>query len=103
MRTRATPAPVMRSARAALVERSIARPRMNGPRSAMRTITELPFDMFVTRTRVPNGAKAIPNIVSALEGRGFDVASVVAARPSLDDVYLYYTGRDFATEDAERS
>ena len=28
------------------------------------------------------------------------VASVTTARPSLDDVYLHYTGRDFATEDA---
>jgi hypothetical protein len=25
---------------------------------------------------------------------------VTTARPSLDDVYLHYTGRDFATEDA---
>ena len=52
------------------------------------------------RTRVPNGAQAIPAILSALEGGGFRVASVTTARPSLDDVYLHYTGRDFATEDA---
>src|SRR5262249_19865887 len=54
-RTRATPAPVMRNARAALVDTSMVRPRMNGPRSLMRTTTELPFDRLVTRTRVPNG------------------------------------------------
>ena len=52
------------------------------------------------RARVPNGAQAIPAILSALDGRGFPVASVTTARPSLDDVYLHYTGRDFATEDA---
>ena len=51
------------------------------------------------RARVPNGAQAIPAILSALESRGFEVASVTTARPSLDDVYLHYTGRDFATED----
>jgi ABC-2 type transport system ATP-binding protein len=51
------------------------------------------------RARVPNGAQAIPSILSALEGRGFPVAAVTSARPSLDDVYLHYTGREFARED----
>jgi ABC-2 type transport system ATP-binding protein len=51
------------------------------------------------RARVPNGAQAIPGILSALESRGFAVASVTTARPSLDDVYLHYTGRDFSAED----
>jgi ABC-2 type transport system ATP-binding protein len=53
------------------------------------------------RTRVPNGAEAVPTILSALEARGIGVASVTTARPSLDDVYLHYTGRDFAAEDEE--
>jgi ABC-2 type transport system ATP-binding protein len=53
------------------------------------------------RTRVPNGAQAVPVILSALEARGIRVASVTTARPSLDDVYLHYTGRDFAAEDEE--
>jgi ABC-2 type transport system ATP-binding protein len=51
--------------------------------------------------RVPNGAQAIPLILSTLDERGFPVASVTTARPSLDDVYLHYTGRDFASEDEE--
>jgi ABC-2 type transport system ATP-binding protein len=59
-------------------------------------------DGQLVRTRVPNGAKAIPGILSALEGRGIQVASVTTSRPSLDDVYLHYTGRDFASEDAGR-
>jgi ABC-2 type transport system ATP-binding protein len=53
------------------------------------------------RTRVPNGAQAIPALLSALEGAGIGVASVATSRPSLDDVYLHYTGRDFSTDDAE--
>jgi ABC-2 type transport system ATP-binding protein len=52
------------------------------------------------RARVPNGAQAIPHILSALDGGGFEVAAVTTQRPSLDDVYLHYTGRDFATDDA---
>ena len=53
------------------------------------------------RTRVPNGAQAIPSLLSALEGAGIGVASVTTSRPSLDDVYLHYTGRDFSADDAE--
>jgi ABC-2 type transport system ATP-binding protein len=61
--------------------------------------SEVGFDGRLVRARVPNGAQAIPAILSTLDGRGFQVASVTTARPSLDDVYLHYTGRDFATED----
>jgi ABC-2 type transport system ATP-binding protein len=53
------------------------------------------------RARVPNGAQAIPVILSALEEQGFPVGAVSTAKPSLDDVYLHYTGRDFASEDQE--
>ena len=55
------------------------------------------------RARVPNGAQAIPVILAALDEQGFPVASVTTSRPSLDDVYLHYTGRDFSTEDSERA
>ena len=53
------------------------------------------------RTRVESGARAIPQILSALERSGIAVEAVDAHRPSLDDVYLHYTGRDFTAEDEE--
>ena len=53
------------------------------------------------RARVDHGAAAVPVILSALESGGVQVAAVTIARPSLDDVYLHYTGRDFRTEDEE--
>jgi ABC-2 type transport system ATP-binding protein len=62
--------------------------------------SEVGFEGQYVRTRVPNGANAIPTILSALEEQGFPVASVTTSRPSLDDVYLHFTGRDFSTEDA---
>jgi ABC-2 type transport system ATP-binding protein len=49
--------------------------------------------------RVENGGRALPGIISALENEGIAVASVSLSRPSLDDVYLHFTGRDFGTED----
>ncbi|MEA2885663.1 MAG: hypothetical protein QOD11_23 [Bradyrhizobium sp.] len=51
--TRPTPAPVRPTARAAPVERSRTRPRINGPRSLMVTTTLRP--PWVTRSLVPNG------------------------------------------------
>jgi len=58
-------------------------------------------DGQLVRARVPNGAQAIPAILGALDDAGVGVASVTSARPSLDDVYLHYTGRAFAREDRE--
>jgi ABC-2 type transport system ATP-binding protein len=49
--------------------------------------------------RVDHGGRALPGIISALEGAGIAVASVSVSRPSLDDVYLHFTGRDFQAED----
>jgi len=50
-------------------------------------------------SRVPEGGHALPGILSALADAGIPVAAVSVHRPSLDDVYLHYTGREFATED----
>jgi ABC-2 type transport system ATP-binding protein len=51
------------------------------------------------RTRVPDGAQAIPTLLASLDSAGIAVASVTTSRPSLDDVYLHYTGREFLADD----
>jgi ABC-2 type transport system ATP-binding protein len=68
---------------------------------ALDDASEVAADGRVIRTRVPNGAQAIPAILGRLDAGGFPVAAVTTSRPSLDDVYLHYTGRDFASEDEE--
>jgi ABC-2 type transport system ATP-binding protein len=72
---------------------------------AERVVAQISGDVHVegnvVRARVPNGAHAIPVILGALDDAGIDVAAVTTSRPSLDDVYLHYTGRDFAREDEE--
>ncbi len=50
--------------------------------------------------RADNGARAVPVMLQALEAHGVPVVSVTVARPSLDDVYLKYTGRRFEEADA---
>jgi len=49
--------------------------------------------------RVDRGAEAVPTILGALDAASVEVAAVTVSRPSLDDVYLHYTGRDFRSDD----
>jgi ABC-2 type transport system ATP-binding protein len=82
------------------VELSEANGRMM---DAERVVAEISGNVHVegnvVRARVPNGAQAIPRILGALDDAGLEVSAVTTARPSLDDVYLHYTGRDFSRED----
>jgi len=54
--TRPTPFAVRPIFCAAPCERSRLRPRTNGPRSLMRTLTERPFETLVTCTTEPSGS-----------------------------------------------
>ncbi len=49
--------------------------------------------------RADDGGRALPRVLAALDQAGIGVATVSVHRPSLDDVYLHYTGRDFGEED----
>jgi ABC-2 type transport system ATP-binding protein len=61
-------------------------------------VREVSRDGRLVRSRVESGARAIPTILSSLESRGIAVESVDTHRPSLDDVYLHYTGREFSAD-----
>jgi ABC-2 type transport system ATP-binding protein len=67
--------------------------------AAVPGVHEVALDGMQLRSRVASGARAIPTILSALESQGIGVEAVTTSRPSLDDVYLHYTGRDFRAED----
>jgi len=66
---------------------------------ALEGVHEASIEGRKLRSRVASGARAIPSILSALEAQGIGVEAVTTHRPSLDDVYLHYTGREFAAED----
>jgi len=63
--------------------------------SRVSAISELTVDGRLVRARVPDGAAAIPLVITAFERGGMRVASATVARPSLDDVYLRHAGRSF--------
>jgi len=66
---------------------------------ALAEVREVSIDGKRVRSRVDDGARAVAPILAALDSRGIAVESVTMHRPSLDDVYLHYTGRDFSAED----
>jgi len=69
--------------------------------SRLGAVLEAAVDGRHLHARVEDGAASIPRILSALEGGGVGVATVTLARPSLDDVYLHYTGRAFHADDEQ--
>jgi ABC-2 type transport system ATP-binding protein len=64
-------------------------------------VRDISVDGRQLRARADDGGRAVPALLQALEARGIGVASVRVARPSLDDVYLRYTGRTFDAAEAE--
>jgi ABC-2 type transport system ATP-binding protein len=58
-------------------------------------IGEIVVEGNVLRARVDRGATAVPAVLGALEEKAIPVGAVTVSRPSLDDVYLSYTGRSF--------
>jgi ABC-2 type transport system ATP-binding protein len=71
-------------------------------------VRDVSVDGRSLRARADDGARAVPIVLQPLEASGLRVASVTVARPSLDDVYLRYTGRTFSqaeqqTTDGDRN
>jgi ABC-2 type transport system ATP-binding protein len=75
--------------------------RVSGALEELGGIREVSVDGRTLHARADDGARAVPVVLQALEARGVEVASVSVARPSLDDVYLRYTGRTFDKAEAE--
>src|SRR5262249_34680631 len=46
-----------------------------------------------------NGDAAIPHLIQSASEAGLQIASVTMKRPSLDDVFLTYTGHELREED----
>jgi ABC-2 type transport system ATP-binding protein len=66
---------------------------------ALPGVSEVIVDGQRIHARVQRGAEATPAILAALDAAGTPARAVTIARPSLDDVYLHYTGRDFRSDD----
>jgi ABC-2 type transport system ATP-binding protein len=97
-----TPEELKQSLRGDSVTVEVSDGRVDDAQQVIATVPgvhEVTLDGTQLRSRVASGARAIPTILSALESQGIGVEAVTTSRPSLDDVYLHYTGRDFRAED----
>jgi ABC-2 type transport system ATP-binding protein len=97
-----TPAELKAKLRGDAVHVELADGRLDDARGVMAGVGAAPETVVGERTlvaRVQDGGSALPGILSALDSAGIGVASVGVSRPSLDDVYLHFTGRDFGSED----
>jgi len=74
---------------------------INAALEGVAGIRRIDHDVRCLRARVDHGATAVPLVLQALETKGLAVDSVSVSRPSLDDVYLRYTGREFSRADEE--
>jgi ABC-2 type transport system ATP-binding protein len=74
---------------------------VSGALAGLGAVREVTVEGRVLRARADDGGRAVPLVLQALESHGVGVASVRVARPSLDDVYLKYTGRTFDAAEAE--
>src|SRR5262249_7811206 len=74
---------------------------LDGALEGLEGVREVTVDGRTIRARVDHGARAVPLVLQALEVRGLSAGPVTVSRPSLDDVYLRYTGRSFEEADQE--
>jgi ABC-2 type transport system ATP-binding protein len=51
---------------------------------------------------VPNASAAIPELLRRLDGNGLPIAGLQMSQPSLDDVFMKYTGRHIREEAADQ-
>jgi ABC-2 type transport system ATP-binding protein len=81
----------------------------NQPKKLATKLTELRLTHQIDsskdslRLTVPNAEKLIPRIIKIATEIGVEVSSVSIHHPTLNDVFLYYTGRDIRAEEAEPS
>ena len=97
-----TPAELKANLRGDAVQVELANGQLAEAQRLIAATGALPEAVLDGRTvvvRVPDGGAALPGILGALDAAGIGVATVAVSRPSLDDVYLSFTGRDFNSED----
>lgn len=56
----------------------------------------------VMRISVDNGAQAIPHLVDVLKKLGVDIQSVTLKKPTLEDVFIHFTGRPIREEEVKK-
>lgn len=56
----------------------------------------------ILRVSIDNGAQAIPELMDILKRHGINVTSVILKKPTLEDVFIHFTGRPIREEEAKK-
>jgi ABC-2 type transport system ATP-binding protein len=67
--------------------------------SALQITSDLSVTERKVRLGVPNGKTALPSIIHKIESAGLEIESISVRSPSLDDVFMKYTGRGIREEE----
>jgi ABC-2 type transport system ATP-binding protein len=59
------------------------------------------FDSSISLS-VSNAEKSLPNVMKIVDGEGVEIESIKMQKPTLDDVFLHYTGRSIREEKAQK-
>jgi ABC-2 type transport system ATP-binding protein len=95
-----TPAGLKRGLAGDTIHVELDEPGGLGARAAIESVDgvdELRVEGRALHARARDGGAAVPAVLAALEAEGIRATSVTVARPSLDEVYLRYAGRAFAS------
>jgi ABC-2 type transport system ATP-binding protein len=66
---------------------------------AEQSIADLPSGVSLA---VPNAGQMIPQLLRRLDGDGVQITGLQMSQPSLDTVFMQYTGRSIRTEAADQ-
>lgn len=97
-----TPANLKNSLHGDVITVQCESPRMLGERlTALAGVSNIRADGGLVRMNVLDGEQFVPQVVELAGQAGIAINSISIHRPTLNDVFLHYTGRDMRAEDAD--
>ena len=74
---------------------------IRGPHQGQQSIREIKtktkgFLLMVTE----DGTKVLPEIIDALRNSGIEITTINLKKPTMDDVFVFYTGKELRDEGA---
>ena len=65
----------------------------------IKNIRKAPSELMIS---VEDGQKNMPRLIERIRIQGIEIKSVYLKKPTLDDVFIHYTGRHFREEEQEK-
>ncbi|MCJ7713759.1 ATP-binding cassette domain-containing protein [Candidatus Bathyarchaeota archaeon] len=65
----------------------------------IKNIRKTPSELMIS---VEDGQKNMPRLIEQIRIQGIEIKSVYLKKPTLDDVFIHYTGRHFREEEQEK-